>query len=366
VPVRRLKKTWRRVRLGFVLISAASIGTGCAVLPGQGPRTGAVRSNFKDYVFVNVKSDLDIPQKDVTNLTPTWAPQEHPKRRYSDLIMTRDRLGILITDSSSQSPFYHPGGPYEYGPVEVPETEVLRIPYAGSVETQGHTPDTLAAVISKKVKNVSASAEVSVTRVWRLEKRAHVLGQVHTPGPVVIDRKNFSALDLLASTGGPVSKAHLYRFQLQRDGDIFDYDFKALQLSPFPVEDGDVLTVSKQQAKSFHAMGTTRRPGSFDFPSDETTLAQALSVTGGLGLHESDRRGIFVLRPGRGETPDIAYGLNLKNPETMFLASRFLMWGGDILYLSESPISEWRRLLNAVLPFGQVAQSSVSTAATVP
>ena len=47
-------------------------------------------------------------------------------------------------------------------------------------------------------------------------------------------------------------------------------------------------------------------------------------------------------------------------------ASRFPIEGGDTIYVSEAPLTQWNRFMGTVLPFGQAAKMGASAATGVP
>ena len=344
---------------GLVVTLGCGLLSGCGGLSGQGPSASEIRKEGAGrYDMVEVGSREAIPAIKPT-FVPSGLPDVNSRGYYTENITVRDQLEMLITDSSERSPFYRSGSAYTYGPVEVPESGDLKFPYIGEINVNGTDLSALSAEISQKVKTVSASAEATVRRVARLEKRANVLGDVRESGPVEIDRRGFSILDLLAQAGGTNDPAHLYKFTLQRRGVDYFYDEATLRANPFPVEDGDLLRVEKDPNRVFFVMGAVNREGRYDFPVESPTVADALAQAAGLNLSRSNPNGVFVFRKTGGAT-DKAYGLDLKSSSSAYLTREFPLQGGDWVYVSEAPLSEWNRLINNILPFGNAAMRAAS------
>ena len=83
--------------------------------------------------------------------------------------------------------------------------------------------------------------------------------------------------------------------------------------------------VVEPNLKRFVAMGALSKPGLHELPSNQTNLLDALGVAGGLNDRAADATGVFVFRL-EGKTADgspkpIVFRLNMRNPESMFLAN---------------------------------------------
>ncbi|MFK5922822.1 MAG: SLBB domain-containing protein [Verrucomicrobiota bacterium] len=339
--------------------------SGCSSMSGQGPSASAIRSKNSGYQLIEIQSVSQIPVANNTFASAS-SPPRHPDRSYLETLTPRDQLQVLITDASStSSPFYRPGASYTYGPVEVPNSGKIKFPYIGEVDVLNKSLADVSREVSVKVKEVSASAEVTITRPFRLQKRANILGDVRLPGPVEIDRKRFTVLDVLAAAGGTNGQAHNYIYSLMRDNKEYQYDSLALRKKPFLVEDGDLIRVTKNPRRVIFVSGAVNRPGKFEFPNEAPTLADALAYGAGLNEHKSDPEGVFVFR-NRGNKVETAYAIDMNKANAAYLASRFPIEGGDTIYVSEAPLTHWNRFIGTVLPFGQAAKMGATATTGIP
>lgn len=318
----------------------------CGLISETGPVKGRIREGDTGYRLVEVKTPADVPAK---GRTYGRADQPPPVtgEGYSDKVRVRDTLSFVITDLSEQSPFYSRGEPYRYGPIEVPGNGIVEIPYVGEINVLGREPSEISAVFSERIRPISGTAQASVARTGRFLLTANVMGQVKKPGPIPLERKGLSSLDLLAAAGGTEQAEHLYGYTLRRAGRDYHFDYQGFRRSPFPVEAGDLLTVAPDNSNRFHVMGAINRPISVAFPIPSPTLADALGASTGLDERRSDPSGVFVFRKG---DPDTVYTFDLKDPNVIPLVQRFPIQGEDIVYVTEAPLARWNRLLTQVLP----------------
>lgn len=319
-----------------------------------GPQKGAFDANSSEYRVIEVKSRADIP-------TPRryYGASEIPSPvkggSYSDKIRTRDSLHFFITDLNPQSPFASGGKPSEIGPIEVPEDGTVSIPYVGELQVMSRTLSQISADLNEKLKPISNTAQGSVSRSGRISRTANVIGEVNRPGPVPLEKSNITSLDLLAASGGPPEAEHLYKYTLRRNGRDYVFDYQGFRKNSFPVEEGDLLSVSTDMSNRFYVMGAINKPTTVPFPVPSPTLADALGATSGFDERRSDPSGVFVFRKGN---PDEVYTLNLKEPGAMFLAQRFPISGEDLVYVTEAPLARWNRLIMQILPFSQLSQAA--------
>ena len=345
------------IRLTASALATAILLAGCSGMAGRGPSALRVR-NGGEYHLVSIEREDTIPPP-VSRPRSTMPRSSNPRARYTHEVEVRDQLEVMITDASNNSPF---GRAFTYGPVEVSEDGQIMVPYIGAVHVVGRAVPDVSQELTDRAQKVSHSAQVALRRTARLPKRAFVMGEVHTPGPVPIDRENFNILDLISCTGGTLKPSFVYSYSLQRRNEICQFSEEDIRRAPFLIEDGDVLRIDPDRSRIFHAAGSVVRPGLYDFPSEQPTLLEAISQAGGLNGVNSDPYGVFVFRedPQQGQ---VAYALNFKNPNSTYLAKKFPLQGGDFVYVSEAPISEWSSFVNGVIPAGPMGYSMARTVA---
>ena len=319
-----------------------------------GPQKDRIDAGEPNYRLIAVKSRADLPAAG-----RAYGAGEVPPRvngnSYSDKVRTRDSVRFIITDLSEQSPFYTRGEPYAYGPIEVPEDGRVSLPYVGEIQVINRSLADISTDLVERLKPISNTAQAAVLRSGRIPRTANVIGEVKTPGPVPLERSNISSLDLLAASGGPTEAEHLFKYTLRRAGTDYVFDYQGFRQRAFPVEEGDLLSVSTDMSNRFYVMGAINRPTTVPFPVASPTLADALGAAAGLDERRSDPSGVFVFRKGN---PDLVYTIDLKDPAALLLTQRFPIRGEDMVYVTEAPLVRWNRLILQILPISQLSQTA--------
>lgn len=347
-----MTRDWFHPRiLGIVCILSFS---SCAYMSQTGPQKATIEAGASTYTLVAIKSKADIPAPRRVYGT-AQVPPSVKGNSYSDKIRSRDALRFIITDLSELSPFFTKGEPYAYGPLEVPEDGEISIPYVGEIQVLNRSLAQISAELNDRVKPISNTAQAVVGRSGRIPHTANVMGEVKQPGPVPLERSNITSVDLLAASGGPLQAEHLFKYTLRRNGQDYAFDYQGFRKNPFPVEEGDLLTVSTDATNRFYVMGAINRPTTVAFPVPAPTLADALGAATGLDERRSDPSGVFVFRKGN---PDEVYTIDLKDPSSMLLTQRFPLSGEDLVYVTEAPLTRWSRLIAQLLPVSQLTQAA--------
>lgn len=319
-----------------------------------GPQRGRIEAARNPYTLIAVKNRVDLPSE-----IRTYGAAQRPPRvkgeGYSDSVRERDALRFIITDLTETSPFFSRGAPYIYGPVEVPENGRVDVPYVGGLQVLGKSLSQISIELQDKLQPISNTCQGAVTRSGRVPTTANVLGEVRSPGPVNLERGNMNSVDLLAASGGPKDGDHLFNYTLRRNNRDYRFDYQGFRKQPFPVEEGDLLTVSQDVSNRFYVMGAINRPTVVPFPIPAPSLADALGAAAGLDERRSDPSGVFVFRKGN---PDRVYTINLKEPASLLLTQRFAIQGEDIVYVTEAPLVRWSRLIQQIIPLSAFSQAA--------
>jgi len=126
------------------------------------------------------------------------------------------------------------------------------------------------------------------------------------------------------------------------------------------VRPNDVITVIRDP-QTFIAYGATGRNSEIPFDAEGVNLAQALSKAGGLLDSRADPSGVFVFRfepqsiarvlfpnlpPNVSGLPvKVVYHLNMRDPNSMFLAQEFRIFNHDLVYVSNAPWTDVQKVM---------------------
>ena len=102
----------------------------------------------------------------------------------------------------------------------------ITVPLLDDVQAAGLTTDELKAVLTEKLSEFIQSPTVTVVVLMPLSKRAYVLGEVRSAGPISLGSE-MSVLDAITAAGGftPYAKKSSVRVLRRVDGKELDYTF---------------------------------------------------------------------------------------------------------------------------------------------
>lgn len=189
-------------------------------------------------------------------------------------------------------------------PVAIADDGALRVPYVGSVNVAGLSPDAAARRIEGALKEGKffINPHVTVTVTQSLSQRVSVLGEVKTPGRYPIDAKT-SIVDLIALAGGftDLSATVIYVSRADASGNVKKYavNMRALgdprnTMPDQALRGGDTVFVPR--ADQFFILGEVQKPAMYKLEAN-MTVEQAISVAGGITAKGSERR-VEIKRSG--------------------------------------------------------------------
>jgi polysaccharide export outer membrane protein len=255
--------------------------------------------------------------------------------------------------------------------VTIPEQVVARdgaitVPYAGRIDVVGLTPPEVEQIIVKRLSSlaIKPQALVSVTRT--VSNTVSVMGEVRSGGRIPLSVKGDHLLEVIAAAGGITLPTRDTMIRLIRGGQTLSVPMQILLLHPeqdILVAPGDVVILAKKQPKIL-ALGALMHTGQIPFDQDETSLAEAVGLAGGLDTTRSDAEGVFLMRyetaplarilakdtpvapqvPADAKAFPVIYRVNLKDPMQVMLARQVKMRDGDVLYVAESKITELQKI----------------------
>ncbi len=102
----------------------------------------------------------------------------------------------------------------------------ITVPLLDDVQAAGLTTDELKTVLTQKLSEFIQSPTVTVVVLMPLSKRAYVLGEVRSAGPISLGA-DMSVLDAITAAGGftPFAKKSSVRVLRRVDGKELDYTF---------------------------------------------------------------------------------------------------------------------------------------------
>src|SRR3954451_3157724 len=372
-------------RLGPPLVAvtvALALSACSSPLPGTGPSslavntsaTAGLRSNAAlPYTLVDVSADTIgfLSQPDVVSFKG-----EFPDKRSkpNQVVGIGDVLNISIFEAA-------PGGLFTPGTaagarpgnfVDLPAQAVdlkgsIYVPYAGEIPAAARTIPEIQQAVVARLRNRAIEPQVVISLNQQHSSVVSVLGDVNTPGVLALNSVGERLMALIARAGGPKFEAIESYVTLQRDGKRVRVLLSRVVHDPREnifIRPNDVIFLT-HEAPTFTALGALNQNvfgfnSEIPFDVETLTLAQAIGKAGGLNDQQSDPAEVFVYRyedrkllqklgvdTTRFVTESIPtiYRLNLRDLSGMLLAAGFQMRSKDVMYVANSKVTDYYKLL---------------------
>lgn len=241
----------------------------------------------------------------------------------------------------------------------------ISVPFLGEVRAASRTPSQLQADIAVRLKPLAHDPQVLVRLINNETSYVTVVGDVSNSTRMPLSARGERVLDALASAGGVKQPVDKIMIQVTRGNTVASEPLQTVIRNPrqnVPLKAGDVVTALFQPF-SFTALGATGKNSEVNFEAQGINLAQALARAGGLDDNRSDAKGVYVFRfedanalnwpnqpvrtTAEGKVP-VVYRIDLKNPDSFFVAQSFMMENKDVLYISDAPVADAQKVLNLV------------------
>ena len=128
-----------------------------------------------------------------------------------------------------------------------------------------------------------------------------------------------------------------------------------------PVEKGDEIVV-RPNTREYTALGAVSKTGNQKIIRPGMTLMEALGQIGGMQDQRANRTGVFVFRfvDQPSVTPAISkvFVLDFSAPQSIFVAQQFGIQPKDVLFVSNSPMYEYGRILTVLYNTGAIFRTT--------
>lgn len=257
-------------------------------------------------------------------------------------------------------------------PIAVDATGSVDVPYVGPVQAGGRTTGQVADAIRDALKGKSQNPQVLVRISTDLANSVVVSGDVKKPGREPLTLAHERLLDTIAIAGGPDHAPEDTEVRLLRAGRSAALPLRELEDQPdqnVPLLPGDRVQLT-YRPRSFTVFGAAGKVSETPFNTPELSLAQGLARIGGPIDERADPNGVFLfrfedpaaavrlglpaartlpaLRAGAPAGIPVIYKLDLMDPTSYFVAQRFAMRDGDLVYVSNARTNRFYKFLNLV------------------
>lgn len=372
------------------LLAAATLA-GCDKTPRGGPLAWEISDPAAEgqvnYDLVPIDPDVArLARIDrVYAMPPDFirtAPDDYAK------IAAGEELTITIWENVDEGVFTGAGARNsQIGTVMVDEVGQIFLPYVGFVDAAGRTVADLRREIRGNLAERTLDPQIEIRRAKETPRSVSIQGVVSTPGVYPLSSGEDSLLRVLARAGGSTLQPEITFVTLRRRGQTIRLPLSTIYATPsydVTLISGDTL-ILERDPRFYTAMGAVRGPGRREFVGPDMTLMDALGVSGGLNDDQANPTGVFVFRfeesdrlsryrfkrimapdnptpvdaagietlslPSAAVAPGlhrVIYQLDMRRPDALFYAKAFQLREDDLIFVTNAPIVEWRKIMSLI------------------
>ena len=246
----------------------------------------------------------------------------------------------------------------ELGNQRVTDEGTINVPYVGTVRVAGLDLGQIERRIATQLGTKAQDPQVIVEFVADRTHTVMVSGDVKSPGRVSILEGVRSVVEAINRAGGIDSGgkgsglASQFEIALRRRGQvILTAQFSDLLAGgDVGIQKGDEIVV-RPNTRVYTVLGAVQKAGNVELKST-LTLLEALGNVGGLSDERANKTGVFVFRMGdiQGNPSARArvFRLDLNQPVSIFVAQQFGVQASDVVYVTNAPLYEYNKILNAI------------------
>jgi polysaccharide export outer membrane protein len=213
----------------------------------------------------------------------------------------------------------------------------ISFPLVGEVEISGIT----SSLAEKKLAGLLESGgfvkqpQINILVIQFQSKLVSVLGSVYKPGRYPLDRAT-NLVDLLALVGGATQDGSDIVTVIGKLGKT-EYDLQNIVgkgdgSQNVPLKGGEIVYV---HARDVSVMGQVNRPGKYAFVGGVRTVADFLSVAGGVNPSGSDTATVTTMRDGKINRFEVDVDSLFRTGDN---ASNLSLMSGDSIYVPRAPV----------------------------
>lgn len=354
---------WARAAALIVLVSLVA---NCG-LPRSGPNkrevfAGSVQKEGDAFIVsVNDRVTRATAVTPVLGFTSSFV---NAGRIGSDTIRPGDVLGLTVYENVDDGLLANPGQATSVlEEVQVDGSGFIFVPYAGRIRAAGNTPERVRQIITEKLDAQTPDPQVLVRRLAGDGSTVSVIGGVGAQGVYPIERPTRTLSAMLAQAGGINIEPEIAQITVTRGSHSSKVWFEDIYSNPrldIALRGGDKILV-QEDTRAFSVLGATGSQNRVPFQSQTLSAIEAIAQVGGLNTNLADPTGVFVFRTEPEEIANAVLGrndlrgaqrfvylLDLTEPNGMFQARDFAIRDDDLVYVTEAPYTQFRKVLSAI------------------
>lgn len=361
-----IRSSLRAAVLSVAIALGLGVG-GCSALPGDGPWMGGAGATSTEALPFDV---LDLTPTTVVAFRPATIDRPSTTSTLSAgpriAVAPGDVLRVRIFEAYAGNIFptiQSPGA--DFGTQRVSDDGSISVPYVGVVRVAGLDLPEIERRIVQQVGTKAQDPQVIVEFVADRTHTVMVSGDVKNPSRVSILEGVRSVVEAINKAGGPTSPGassggggggsggNQSEVVVRRQGQmILTAQFSDLLAGgDIGVQKGDEIVV-RSNPRMFTVLGAVVKAGNYEMSKSNLTLLEALGQVGGLRDERANKTGVYVFRMGDLLNNPAAkarvFRLDLQQPVSIFVAQQFGMQARDVVYVSNSPLYEYDKVLTPI------------------
>ncbi|MDO4222801.1 MAG: polysaccharide biosynthesis/export family protein [Acinetobacter sp.] len=202
-----------------------------------------------------------------------------------------------------------------------------------------------------------------IVRVLSYEgQRYSVQGYVNRGGQFYIDNQPVSVYTALGLAGGVTNQGDNTAIQLIRNGITYSLNPLELEKAGYSLhklllKPNDTLYVGEKANQKVYVMGESGKSQALQLRDQGMTLSDVIGESQGINAYSASAKRIYVLRTNTQTQETTIYVMDLSSLGNFGLANQFAMNRNDIVYVDQTGLTRWQRVVNQVIPFSNALYS---------
>lgn len=270
---------------------------------------------------------------------------------YAYRVGPGDVLSVTLWDDPARAS-QPPGDGAGAGGLTVSDEGTIFYPFVGQLRVSGKTVTEVRTDLTRALSDYLQAPQVDVAVTAFNAHHATLVGAVGAPGRVSLSNIPLTLIDAL-NRAGVAEGADLAQVTLRRGGrdyaiDVAQYIERGAARQNPVLRPGDVVVVDTLEAGRVYTFGEIG-VGEMALGARDMSLTSLIAQRGGLDKLRADARGVFVFRATPGSERLSVYQFVLEAPAMLVLAQAFPMRDGDVLFVTQDPISRWNDTVSKAL-----------------
>lgn len=351
-----------RLHLSVALIAVSALLSGCG-MPRSVASVGEVNQSANDGRIQLVPvTAASVPAAPPAAASFPAEFLEFQQVNY-DLLGAGDVLKVRIWESGQPTIFIANGG--DLGEIVVDENGRIYLPYVGSIQVTGRTIGDVRAEVSRRLQKMVRNPQVDIRPGELRSKLVSVQGNAAKAGSYPIERGRTRIGELLGEVSPDLKNPEMLEVTVRRDGRTGTVRLADIHRNPaldIALKPGDAIVLN-ELVEQVTVLGAAGAQGQVRIAERDFSVTDVLGQARGLNEDAADPRGVYLIRAEPGTATPTVYQFEMRRPEMVALAGRFIVRDKDAILISNAPFTQTRKALQAV---SQTLSTVRSTVTIVP